>query len=81
MLVGCLGGWGLGCRGGLEKGRVTVADYVALLVFGDCEERGPVDEVVHVEVDVVIFGEGIEVGEVHVEEVLGAEGAEGCHVV
>ncbi len=61
--------------------RLTVANYIAVLVFCNCEERGPVDEVVHVEVDVVVFGEGIEVGEVHVEEVLGAEGAEGCHDV
>ena len=67
-----LEGWG---------GRGTVAYYVAVLVFGDCEKRGPVDEVVHVEVDIVVLGEGIEVGEVHVEKVLGAEGAEGCHVV
>ena len=65
----------------VRERRVTVTNYIAVLVFGDCEERGPVDEVVHVEVEVVVFGEGIEVGEVHVEEVLRAEGAEGCHVV
>lgn len=68
-----MGDWVVEVDGG---GRDTVSYYVAVLVFGDGEERGPVDEVVHVEVDVVVFGEGIEVGEVHVEEVLGTEGAE-----
>ena len=71
-------GWGLRVRGG---GQGTVAYYIAVLVFGDCEEGGPVDKVVHVEIDIVVFGEGIEIGEIHVEEILRAEGAEGCHVV
>lgn len=76
-----MGFWEGGGREEGGEGRDTVAYYIAVLVFGDCEERGPVDEVVHVEVEVVVFGEGIEVGEVHVEEVLRAEGAKGCHVV
>jgi hypothetical protein len=50
-----------------------------MLVFGDGEEGRPAGEVLVVEVEVVVLGEGIEVGEVHVEEVLRAEGAEGRH--
>lgn len=50
-----------------------------MLVFGDGEEGRPAGEVLVVEVEVVVLGEGIEVGEVHVEEVLRAEGAEARH--
>jgi hypothetical protein len=50
-----------------------------MLVLGDGEEGGPAGEVLVVEVKVVVLGEGIEVGEVHMEEILRAEGAEGRH--
>lgn len=63
----------------MEEGRETVASDVSMLVLGDGEEGGPAGEVLVVEVEVVVLGEGIEVGEVHVEEILRAEGAEGCH--
>lgn len=79
-------GWGKGIKGkkgtinGWGKGwKDTVASDVSMLVLGDGEEGGPAGEVLVVEVEVVVLGEGIEIGEVHVKEVLRAEGAEGCH--
>lgn len=50
-----------------------------MLIFDDSKERGPSDEVVEVEVDVVIFRQRVEVGEVGVEEVLRLESAERGH--
>lgn len=57
----------------------TVASDISMLVLGDGEEGGPACEILVVEVEVVVLGEGIEVGEVHMEEILGAEGAQGRH--
>lgn len=59
--------------------RYTVASNVAMLVLGDGEEGRPAGEVLVVEIEVIVLGKGIEVGKVHVEEVLRAEGAEGSH--
>ena len=59
----------------------TVACDISLLILGYCEQRGPCHHVLHVVVDIVVLGEGIEVCETHVEEVLRAEGTEGCHIV
>lgn len=58
---------------------LTVANDVAFLVFCYGEERGPFDEIVEVEIEVVVFSEGVEVCEVHTEEVLRTKLAEGCH--
>ena len=33
----------------------------------------------HVEVDVIIFGKRVKIGEIHIEQVLRLEGAEGSH--
>ena len=48
---------------------LAVARDIAILVLGNGEEGGPFAQVVEVEIDVVILGEGIEIGEVHVEQV------------
>lgn len=47
------------------NGRLTITDDVSILVLGDCEEGGPFGGVLEVEIDVVVFGEGVEVCEVH----------------
>ena len=70
-----------------EKGKeqgirasLTVACDVPMLVFNDSEKRGPLNEVIKVEVDVIVFRQRVEVGEIGVEEVLGLKSAEGCHI-
>jgi len=71
-----------GRHGSIGEGMVgmgTVAGDVSVLVFGNGEERGPAGKVLVVEVEVVVLGEGIEVCEIHVKEVLRAERAEGRH--
>lgn len=50
-------------------GRHTISNDVAVLVFGDCEQRRPLDEVLHVIIDVVVFCERVEVGQIHAQEV------------
>ena len=50
-----------------------------MLAFGDGKKRGPFGKVLEIEMEVVVFGERIEVGEVHLEEVHRTECAEGCH--
>ena len=54
---------------------LTVTCDVTVLVFSDCEQGRPFGKVVHVEVDVIIFREGVKIGEVHSEQVLWLKGA------
>ena len=58
---------------------LTIARDISVLVFDDSEKRGPLDEVVEVEVDVVVFRQRVEVGEVGIEKVLGLKSTEGGH--
>ena len=58
---------------------LTVANDVAFLVFCYSEERGPFYEIMEVEVEIVVFSEGVEVCKVHTEEVLRTKCAKGCH--
>ena len=60
---------------------LTIARNVPMLVFCYGEERGPAGHVLHVEIEVVVFSERIEVREVHVQEILRAEWSERRHVV
>lgn len=64
-----------------EKSRasLTVAYNIAVLVFDNSKERGPSDEVVEVEVNVVVFRQRVEISEIDFEEILGSESAERCH--
>ena len=73
-------------KGGMKSAEyarrlLTVAYDVTMLVFCDGEQRRPAHQVLHVEVEIVVFGERIEVCEVHVEEILGTKWTEGRHRV
>ena len=57
----------------------TVADYFAILILRDSEQRWPFRKILYVEIQIVIFGERIQIGEIGVKEVGGTKGAEGCH--
>ena len=60
-------------------GALTVANNFPILIFCNGEERWPSCEIVKVKIEIVVLGEGIEVCEVYVEEVLRTTCAEGCH--
>ena len=47
----------------------TVADDVTILILRHGAERGPFGEVLHIVVDVIIFRQRVQVGEVHVEQI------------
>ena len=55
----------------LQSSMHTVADDVAVLVLGHGAERGPFSKVLHVVVDIVIFRERVQIGQVHVKEIRG----------
>ena len=57
----------------------TVSYDIALLIFSYGEKGGPFANVMEIEIDIVIFRQGIEVGEIHAKEVERLELAEGCH--
>lgn len=59
--------------------RRTVADYLAIAVLDDIEERRPFHEIVEVEVQVVVLGQGIEVGQVQAEQVAGRHAPDRGH--
>lgn len=44
------------------------------------EERGPLHEVCEVEIEVIVFGQGVEIAQVELEEVAWADTADGRHV-
>lgn len=58
---------------------LTVARDISVLIFDNSEERGPLGEVLEVEVDVVVFRQGVEIGEVGVEEVCRSKSTERGH--
>ena len=64
-----------------RKGRtlLTVARDISVLVFNDSEKRGPLDEVIEVEVNIVVFRQRVEVGEVGIEKVFRLKSTEGGH--
>jgi hypothetical protein len=64
-------------RGGGQRSG-TVAYYLAVF-FDTLEERRPFHEVGQVEVEVVVFGEGVEVAEVELQEVRGPNAAHRRH--
>jgi hypothetical protein len=66
----------LGIVADIGKGRNTVADDLALFL-DDVEQRGPFHEIGEVEVEVIVLSQGIEVREVHAEEVVGLGAADG----
>ena len=45
----------------------TISRDVTVLIFSEGEKRRPCGEVMHVEVDVIIFGERIQICEIHFE--------------
>lgn len=51
------------------------------MFFYTLEERGPCHEVCEVEVEVIVFGEGVQVAEVELQEVAGSDSADGCHLL
>src|SRR5271156_3927849 len=51
------------------------------MFFYTLEERGPCHEVCEVEVEVVVFGEGVQVAEVELQEVTGSDSADGRHLL
>jgi hypothetical protein len=51
------------------------------MFFYTLEERGPFHEVCEVEVEVIVFGEGVEVAEVELQEVAGSDSADGRHLL
>ena len=51
------------------------------MFFYTLEERGPFHEVCEVEVEVVVFGEGVQVAEVELQEVTGSDSADGRHLL
>lgn len=55
------------CFGGMRG--YTVAHDIAVAVFDDVEEGWPFHEIGEVELEVVVFGQRIEVGEIQREEV------------
>lgn len=57
----------------------TVADNAFPAVLHAAEEGGPAHEVVQVEADVIVFGEGIEVSEVEGEKVRRGHATDGGH--
>lgn len=65
--------------GQVERRRRTVADYLAIAVLDDIEERRPFHEIVEVEVQVVVLGQGIEVGQVQAEQVGGRHAPDRGH--
>src|SRR5271154_3375532 len=62
----------------LADGGNTVAYDLAVL-FNALEQRGPFHEVRHIEVEVVVLGQGVEVAEVEVQKVRGADAADRRH--
>ena len=62
---------------GTERYR-TIA-YDLAVFFYALEERGPFHEVCEVEVEVVVFGEGVEVAKVELQEIAGSDTADGRH--
>jgi hypothetical protein len=50
------------------------------MFFYTLEERGPFHEVCEVEVEVIVFGEGVEIAEVELQEVTGSDSADGRHL-
>lgn len=57
----------------------TVGVDLTPLTLGNGKERGPAREVGEVEADVIILGEGVEVGMVEFEEVERVEGPQRRH--
>ena len=57
----------------------TVANDIAHLILSNGEEGRPFVEVVKVEIDVVVFREGIEVRQIHAKEILRLALSEGGH--
>jgi hypothetical protein len=51
------------------------------MFFYTLEERGPCHEVCEVEVEVIVFGEGVEVAEVELQEVTGSDSADSRHLL
>lgn|ERR1700722_3020027 len=51
------------------------------MFFYTLEERGPFHEVCEVEVEIIVFGEGVEVAEVELQEVARSDSADGCHLL
>lgn len=51
------------------------------MFFYTLEERGPFHEVCEVEVEVIVFGEGVEVAEVELQKVAGSDSADGRHLL
>jgi hypothetical protein len=49
------------------------------MFFYTLEERGPFHEICEVEVEVIVFGEGVQVAEVEFQEVARAHSADGRH--
>lgn len=58
---------------------ITVTCDVTVLIFSHGEQGRPFCQVVHVEVNVVILRERIQIGEIHFEQVLWLKGTEGSH--
>lgn len=50
------------------------------MFFYTLEERGPFHEICEVEVEVIVFGKGVEVTEVELQEVTGSDSADGRHL-
>ena len=68
-------------KGSISRRLLTVSRNASMLIFCDCEQRGPAHEVLHVKVEIVVFGKRIEVCQIHVEEILGTKWTERCHRV
>lgn len=62
-----------------SRRRRTVSDYLAVSVLDDVKQRRPFHEIVEVEVHVVVLGQGIEVGQVQVEQVGGRHAPDRGH--
>lgn len=68
-------------RHGAKKSRtsLTVACDISVLIFDDSEERGPLDKVLEVEVNIIVFRQGVEIGEIGVKQVSGFKRTERGH--
>jgi hypothetical protein len=51
------------------------------MFFYTLEERGPFHEVCEVEVEVIVFSEGVEVAEIELQEVTGSDSADSRHLL
>ena len=49
------------------------------MVLRHGEKRGPFCQIMEIEVNIVVLGKGIEIGEIHVQEILWTKSAEGGH--